>query len=221
MSSSSSAALLSPPNSPRDHRHYIPRRPSPLSLPPVAPHISFASTSLSDATNHASGTTTGYYQPFSLTEFAVSTPRTSGVVKVPRYPLEKQRRALKDLEMEHRRQQMQKQNPMVVPSITTTFASSSADGTAGTGQGEGGSPQDVLPSPTTTLPLTPRSAASSVSSYSQHEDESGQRSRGKGGSMQGSLCATLFGSCFAAFAISSRRLESMNMSNVRTIASAR
>jgi len=176
--------MLSPPSSPRDHRHYIPRRPSPLSLPANAPHLPMAASS-------------SVYQPFSLTELAVETPKTGA--RMPRYPLEKQRRALKELEQDHQQkrlsQQMQSQQPMSLP--------------------RGQAPVQDMPSPTTTLPLTPRSSASSVSAYSQHEEEALKR---KGRSVPTSMCATLFGSCFAAFAISSKRLETVN---VRTIASAR
>lgn len=164
--------LLSPPSSPRDHRHYIPRRPSPLSLPPTAPHLSLA------------GSSSGY-QPFALTEFAVTTPRSGS--KMPRYPLEKQRRALKELEMEQERkrqsQQMERQQPMQVPRGHASSAGS--------------------PSPTTTLPLTPRSGTSSASSYSQPSDDDG-KSRPKRGPAA-TLCTTLFGSCFGTLLFHRRR----------------
>ncbi|TEB21544.1 hypothetical protein FA13DRAFT_1741785 [Coprinellus micaceus] len=163
----SAAQLLSPPNSPRDHRLFVPRRPSPLSLPPMAPHLSL----------DASSTTTS-----SRSE----QPKTGS--KMPRYPLEKQRRA-------GRVSRCQRQAPMNIPSIAS-------------GSGSGQAPvQDMVPSPTTTLPLTPRSAASTISSL--------YRPRGNPAS---SMCAMLFGSCFAAFAVSSRRLETINM---RSISGAR
>ena len=172
----SAAQLLSPPNSPRDHRLFVPRRPCPLSLPPMAPHLSL----------DASSTTTSY-QPFSLSELALGTPKTGS--KMPRYPLEKQRRAFKDLEMEQERkrqsQQMQRQAPMNIPSIAS-------------GSGSGQAPvTDMVLSPTTTLPLTPRSAASTISSYSQHDSEEASKSRPRGNPAS-SMCATLFGSCFGA-----------------------
>ncbi|KAJ3529794.1 hypothetical protein NMY22_g8848 [Coprinellus aureogranulatus] len=212
-SNMSASQILSPPNSPRDHRLFVPRRPSPLSLPPMAPSLTQTASSTSS------------FQPFSLTEIVLVTPKTGS--KMPRYPLEKQRRAFKDLEMEQQRkrqsQQMQRQDPMQVP--------------GGGGSGSGGPVQDMIPSPTTTLPLTPRSGASSISSYSQHDSEENSKSKPRG-NLVSNLCATYLGSCFgsyplailmydrsadidhcaAAFAISSKRIETINM---RSIASAR
>ncbi|KAF6750238.1 hypothetical protein DFP72DRAFT_851922 [Ephemerocybe angulata] len=192
------SSLLSPPNSPMDHRHYIPRRPSPLSLPPVGtPAPSTTHTSMGfDAS-------TSSYQPFSLSEFAVATPRTGA--RIPRYPLEKQRRALKELEQEQQRkrqsQQMQRQAPMGVP-------------------GRNGSCDSVMLSPTTTLPLTPRSGASSVSNYSQEAQHTQERRAPSYRNPALAMCATVFGSCFASLSGPAKRLDTMNM-NMRTIASAR
>ncbi|EAU81064.1 hypothetical protein CC1G_10355 [Coprinopsis cinerea okayama7 len=175
--------LLSPPSSPRDHRHYIPRRPSPLSLPPLAGQL----TASSGSSN---------FQPFSLSAFVIDSPRAGG--KVPRYPLEKQRRAWKELEEEQQRkrqqQQMQRQEPMQIRSSSVETLS-----------------------PTCTLPLTPRSAKSSASSaYSQHDDET---NNGKSKLVQRSFCAALFGSCFAVFHTSAARIETAHAA--RQIASAR
>ncbi|KAF5320483.1 hypothetical protein D9611_010699 [Ephemerocybe angulata] len=125
---------------------------------------------------------------------------------VPRYPLEKQRRALKELEQEQQRkrqsQQMQRQAPMGVP-------------------GMNGSCDSVMLSPTTTLPLTPRSGASSVSNYSQEAQHTQERRVAPSYHNPAvAMCATVFGSCFASLSGPAKRLDTMNM-NMRTIASAR
>lgn len=152
------ATVLSPPSSPRDHRHYIPRRPSPLSLPPLSPRPPIT----------AGGTS--HYQPFSLTAFVLDSPKAGS--RVPRYPLEKQRRAWKELEDQKQQKQMQKQDPMRIQ------GSSSA--------------MDL--SPTSTLPLTPRSASST---YSDHENgDVGYTNSRVPNVVQRSFCGTFFGSCF-------------------------
>jgi len=167
--------LLSPPLSPRDHRHFIPRRPSPLSLPPMAPTLSIGGG------GHAS------FQPFSLDAFVVDSPRAGA--KVPRYPLEKQRRAWKELEDRKQQQQMQPSSPMDIAA--------------------GGS-RDML-SPTMTLPLTPRTPASSASSrYSQHDPDDASNGKSKPPAPP-SFCATLFGSCFAVFHKSSQHIEAVHL----------
>ncbi|TFK24530.1 hypothetical protein FA15DRAFT_669509 [Coprinopsis marcescibilis] len=172
-----SQMLSSPPVSPMDHRHFVPRRPSPLSLPPFAPVPSNSSSS---------------YQPFALSDIALATPKTGS--RVPRYPLEKQRRAWKEFEDQRQAQQMQRQPQMQVP-----LAHSNSRET---------------PSPTSTLPLTPRSPMSSASSrYSQNDPDDNKKSK----SVQRTFCGTIFGSCLGVFAKSSAHVEAIHMRQVRPI----
>lgn len=84
----------SSPTSPRDPRYYLPRRPSPLSLPPLAPHMAFQGPS----THHVTFQAPSHgFQAFA----ALAVPNTAHeqggrVYKEPRYPLEAQRRFLSE-----------------------------------------------------------------------------------------------------------------------------
>ncbi|KAH6886016.1 hypothetical protein BKA70DRAFT_1574133 [Coprinopsis sp. MPI-PUGE-AT-0042] len=182
------SSMLSPPSSPMDHRHYIPRRPSPLSLPPMAPTISLGAASEG-------------FQPFTLSALGFDSPKTGA--KLPRYPLEKQRRAWKEFEDQKQQkdqQQMQRQPPMQLTR-------------------QGSSSRDYL-SPTSTLPLTPRSGASSASSRYSVEDSVDDSNNGKSKtSGQRTFCTVLFGSCFAAFRTASSTIE--NTHKVHQVMSAR
>jgi hypothetical protein len=201
--------LLSPPQSPRDHRYYVPRRPSPLSLPPIAPHLALPAASSN-------------MPPLSaLAAFAMETPRRTGA-KMPRYPIEKQRRAWKEFETrneskkqdrqteqeEEGQRQMQAQEPMLVPKLppsrNNSVASTTSDARGSSTSLSGGGS-------TTSLPLTPRSAAisSASSQYSQHDqdldEEEQQLARGKRPSS--TFCSRIFGPCFGGFAGRPPRVE--------------
>jgi len=137
------------------------------------------------------------YQPFSLDAFVVDSPRAGS--KVPRYPLEKQRRAWKELEEKKQQQQMQPSSPMTM--IATTSSSSDRAG---------------FSSSTSTLPLTPAPARTPVSSassrYSEEQDElDNGKSKSSSGPLPRSFCASIFGSCFAVFYSSSQRIEGMQL----------
>jgi len=183
-----SQSLLSPPASPaspvspRDHRHFVPRRPSPLSLPPIAPHIA-KDADLS-------------FQPLAaLSTFALETPKTGSNSKVPRYPLEKQRRAWKEIEDQRQQQQMQKQAPMQVPRANST---------------------SISLSPTSTLALTPRTPLSSASSrYSDHDGDEHQQQVSR--PMQRTFCGAVFGPCLGVFVKSTKHIETIHLNQARPL----
>ncbi|EDQ98343.1 uncharacterized protein LACBIDRAFT_336053 [Laccaria bicolor S238N-H82] len=160
------------PTSPRDPRYYIPRRPSPLSLPPLAPHMAFQGPS----THHVTFQAPSHgFQAFA----ALAVPNTAHeqggrVYKEPRYPLEAQRRFLSEArkalnEVKRDKDEEQPKSPcqtLPPPSPTTTQQQPKAQS-----------------SPTLTLPLTPLSGASTVSQYSQlgDEDDHETQEKRKGG----------------------------------------
>lgn len=162
----------SSPTSPRDPRYYIPRRPSPLSLPPLAPHMAFQGPS----THHVTFQAPSHgFQAFA----ALAVPNTAHeqggrVYKEPRYPLEAQRRFLSEArkalnEVKRDKDEEQPKSPcqtLPPPSPTTTQQQPKAQS-----------------SPTLTLPLTPLSGASTVSQYSQlgDEDDHETQEKRKGG----------------------------------------
>ena len=84
----------SSPTSPRDPRYYVPRRPSPLSLPPLAPHMAFQGPS----THHVTFQAPSHgFQAFATLAVPNTAHEQGGrVYKEPRYPLEAQRRFLSE-----------------------------------------------------------------------------------------------------------------------------